>query len=274
MPITQAQQQAAEQLQWAAAQDPAPQVRLVAGPGTGKSKAIERRVAYVLNSGANPQNVYVISFTRATCEELRLRITAFCAGQRCAGVVAGINISTMHSLALRILRQANQLTIYPSDPFVLDDWEREEVYDVELAAALGCTPKRAEEVRLAHDAQWQTLNPQFINQPAITVAERAGFTSFHATRSNLYSCVLPGEVVFKCVTSMQLGAIAQHHMPLIEHLIVDEFQDLNACDQDFVARLVANGAALFVAGDDDQSIYSFRHADPTGLVQFGARYPG
>jgi DNA helicase-2/ATP-dependent DNA helicase PcrA len=57
--------------------------------------------------------------------------------------------------------------------------------------------------------------------------------------------------------------------------VVDEYQDLNACDQEFIHLLTTRGgASLFVAGDDDQSIYSFRHADPSGLVNFPTRYPG
>lgn len=181
----------------------------------------------------------------------------------------------MHSLALRILRSAAVLaTLYPSDPIVLDDWERENVYDQELANALRCAPGRAAQVRLAHDAQWQTLNPQAIAQAAITNAERHGFDVFHVTRRNLYCCVLPGEVVYECVTRLQQGAIQPNQLPPIDHLIVDEYQDLNACDQEFIRRLAANGATLFVAGDDDQSIYSFRHANPSGIVQFNVTYPG
>ncbi len=70
-----------------------------------------------------------------------------------------------------------------------------------------------------------------------------------------------------------MGQIQPAQLPNIQHLIVDEFQDLNACDQELIARLSAQGAVLFVAGDDDQSIYSFRHADPTGLVSFQNSYP-
>jgi len=275
MPITQAQMAAAEQQQWSAAADPAPQVCLVAGPGTGKSKTIEKRVASVLNAGATPQNVYVISFTVAASKELEQRVTAFCANQPCAQAAVAVRVSTMHSLALRILRTANLLaTLYPANPFVLDDWERRHIYDLELANALGCTPGRAAEIRLAHDAAWQTLNPQFINQAAITPAEVRGFNAFHPNRANLYCCVLPGEVIYRCVEAIRMGQIQPAQLPTIEHLIVDEFQDLNACDQEFVWYLSNRGAVLFVAGDDDQSIYSFRHADPTGLIQFATRYAG
>jgi DNA helicase-2/ATP-dependent DNA helicase PcrA len=274
MPITPAQKAVAEQRQWTAARDPAPQVRLVAGPGTGKSKTIEKRVAHVLSTGANPQNIYVISFTVAAAKELQQRIVAFCANLPYAAAAALIRVSTMHSLALRILRSANILTtLYPHNPCVLDDWERSNIYDLELANILGSTPTRAAQIRLAHDAAWQTLNPQFINQAAVTARETQIFNAFHATRTNLYSCVLPGELVFRCVDAIQMGQIQQAQLPAIEHLIVDEFQDLNACDQQFVQQLAAGGAALFVAGDDDQSIYSFRHADPSGIVNFNIRYP-
>ncbi len=274
MPITAAQRAAAEHQQNLAAQSPAPQVRLVAGPGTGKSKAIEKRVAHVLNNGAVPSAVYVISFTVAASAELRDRIAAHCATQPCAAVAVGVRVSTLHALALRILRSANLLAaLYPHDPVVLDDWERKIIFDLELANTLGCTPTRAGDVRLAHDAAWQTLNPAFINQPAITVAERTGFTAFHATRANLYSCVLPGELVYRCVEALRMGQIQPAQLPNLQHLIVDEFQDLNACDQELISRLAAQGAVLFVAGDDDQSIYSFRHADPSGLVNFQNSYP-
>lgn len=273
MPITAAQRGQAEQRQWAAARDAAPQVRLVAGPGSGKSHTIQKRVADLLCNGATPANVYVISFTRATCAELDARILTFCSTLPCAAAAAKVRVSTMHSLALRVLRRANLLTSYPSTPIILDDWEQTNVYDSEFANSLGCTPGRAAEIRLAHDAQWQTLNPQYVNQAQITAGEIQGFNAFHAARTNLYSCVLPGEVIYKCVDAMQQGALQPGQLPTIEHLIVDEFQDLNACDQEFVRLLSSNGAKLFVAGDDDQSIYSFRHANPDGIVQFQVVYP-
>ena len=274
MPISQAQIAVAEKAQWHAAKDAAVQVRLIAGPGTGKSSVIERRVADLLNNGANPNRVFVISFTRATCIELRERINRFCAGQPCAQAATRIQVSTMHSLALRILRSSAVLaTLYPDDPSVLDDWETKNVYDLELKTDLGCSPGRAAEIRAAHDAQWQTLNPQSIAQSAITQAEIQGFNIFHSNRRNLYCCVLPGEMVYECVTRLQQGALQPNQLPSINHLIVDEYQDLNACDQEFVRLLVNNGAILFAAGDDDQSIYGFRHANPMGIVQFANTYP-
>lgn len=273
MPITAVQRQQADQSQWTAARDNATQVRLVAGPGTGKSHTIEKRVADLLTNGVLPRNLYVISFTRATCEELSHRIVGFCTNMACQNSAQGVRVSTMHALALRILRRANLLSSYPSTPIMLDTWEQKTVYDGELASALGCSRTRTEEIRLAHDAQWQTLNPQSINQAQISQSEIVGFNAFHAARTNLYSCVLPGEVIYKCVSALQNGTLSANQLPQMDHLIVDEFQDLNACDQQFIQLLCAQSTVLFVAGDDDQSIYSFRHANPSGIVNFPSTYP-
>jgi hypothetical protein len=92
----------------------------------------------------------------------------------------------MHSLALRILRSTAVLaTLYPSDPLVLDDWERTNVYDLELARTLGCTPGRAAEVRLAHDAQWQTLNPR--QSPKLPLPMPRGWVLMHFIRRDVIS---------------------------------------------------------------------------------------
>ena len=269
MPISDTQKAIAEQHQLDAARDQSPQVRLVAGPGTGKTHTIEKRIVEVLDNGAIPTNVYAISFTRATCYDLRLRIQSSCGIRPCASMAAQVRISTMHSLALKILRRANLLNSYPSGiPIMLDDWEHRNIYDKELAIAIGCTPTRAAEIRLAHDTSWQTLNSQHLNQAQITPVEIQGFNAFHATRTNLYSCVLPREIIFKCVEALQQGVLQPSQLPIIDHLIIDEYQDLNACDQEFIRLLSAQNTKLFIAGDDDQSIYSFRHANPNGIVNF------
>jgi hypothetical protein len=60
----------------------------------------------------------------------------------------------------------------------------------------------------------------------------------------------------------------------IQHLIVDEYQDLNIVDLQFVDQVAEAGITVFVEGDDDQSIYSFRHASPLGIQRFNVKYPG
>src|SRR5208282_5223189 len=97
--------------------------------------------------------------------------------------------------------------------------------------------------------------------------------AFHGPRTQSYSCVLPGEIVGQCVAHMKAGTLNVVGLLNLEHLVVDEFQDLNPMDLRFVDAMAAQGARLFVAGDDDQSIYSFRFASPAGIQTFITTYP-
>lgn len=274
MPITPQQIQLAELQQFQAARDPNSRVRLIAGPGTGKSRCIEERVNYLLGQGVTPSQVFVISFTRATARELKERVVRYCTRFGLAQPAQAVNVSTMHSLALRTLRSANLLGAFPANPAILDDWEQDNIFDAEFVQRGHFALPRAREIRRAYDAHWQTLQAlQLYASPPVTQAEEQAFNAFHSSTKLVYSCLLPGEVVRVCVDQMRMGNINPAHLPGIAHLVVDEYQDLNECDQEFVQRIANAGATLWVAGDDDQSIYAFRYAAPTGIQNFTTIFP-
>ncbi|HYJ87188.1 MAG TPA: ATP-dependent helicase [Pyrinomonadaceae bacterium] len=276
MPITVQQQNAESAKQREAAHRAEPQVSLVAGPGTGKSSTIEERVRWLLESGVGPTAIRVVSFTRASARDLQSRVRAYCAAHSQHGSEA-VSITTLHSLALRLLRLGGLLQLYPADPLILDDWELEQVYDGEFGEACDISSKvRREEIRRYYEAVWSTGAP---NAPTylppenpITSQEKAKFDSFHSPTAQVYSCVLPGEIVRKCVDGILTGTLDARQLLRIDHLIVDEYQDLNPADLQFVDQVTAQGVNVFVAGDDDQSIYSFRHASPSGIQTFPQRF--
>lgn len=278
MPITAAQIQAAQQAQHAAAHDLNTRIRLVAGPGTGKSSSIAERVRWLLaDQNVPPANLFVVSFTRASARDLRRKIHGHCTAQ---GHAAGtlVSVTTLHSLALRVLWAAGQLRAYPVDPVVMDDWELKNIFDAEFAQQTGATPTRCKEVRLDHEAFWSTGAWTPTNyvppDPPITAGERDSFVRFHGPRSQAYAAVLPGEIVRKCVEATVAGVLNPADLVGMTHLVVDEFQDLNPIDQAFVEDLVRGGVVTFIAGDDDQSIYSFRYASPAGIQGFVAQHAG
>jgi superfamily I DNA/RNA helicase len=275
MPIIPQQIQAAEAIQRAAAHDGSLQIRLVAGPGTGKSFSIEERVRWLLARGVHPRSIAVVSFTRASSIELRNRIHGYCASHNQPNG-ADVRVSTLHSLALRLLRAAGLLQ-YPADPLVLDNWELENVFDAEFGHGNGLGKSRREEIRREHEAFWSTgqwAPPNYApSNPPITPVERAAFIAFHGPRTQTYSCVLPGEIVRQCLDQIVAGNLDPVALIHLEHLIVDEYQDLNPADQQIVDELIGRGAITFVAGDDDQSIYSFRYGSPAGIQSFPQRYP-
>lgn len=156
MPIRQQDIDAAVAIQVAAAQDGADQIRLVAGPGTGKSSTIEERVRHLLDSGVDPADIAVVSFTNASVIDLRMRLHSYCNTHGQAGIER-VSITTLHSLALRMLRQAGLLAAYPTKPMVLDNWELDEIYDAEFGVDQNIRQvTRRREIRAFYEAFWST----------------------------------------------------------------------------------------------------------------------
>lgn len=279
MPITQEQIVQAEIDQHHAARDENSKIRLIAGPGTGKSHTIQERVRWLLDDkNVSPEEIFVVSFTRASALDLRMGIRKYCLEKGCQ-VSDRVRVSTLHSLALWILRRANRLAYYPGTPMILDEWELEEVYDKEFSdysSQMICnnrySPTRSEEIRKYYEAYCETeqYNPPgyFPPDPPVSAEELQDFIRFHDQRNQLYSCVLPGELVRNCFEQMETGLLNIPDILGISHLIVDEYQDLNPVDIHFIDYLINQGVITFVAGDDDQSIYSFRYAFPQGIQSF------
>ncbi len=279
MPLRKEQIDEAENVQHLAAHDISDHVRVVAGPGTGKSATIEERVCWLLaEEHVPPACIVAVSFTRASTMDLEKRIAQ---ARIDRGLADGdsVAVSTLHSLALRTLRRAGVLEAYPADPTVLEQWELRNIFDAEFGKTMGVGGvTRPEQVRRDYEAFWQTgeFDPPNVipPDPPISDEERQKFNRFHGPRTQLYSCVLPGEVVARCVERMEAGTLDPAGLLGIGHLIIDEFQDLNPMDLRFVHGLAERGVRLFVAGDDDQSLYAFRYASPQGIEQFTRERPG
>lgn len=273
MAISQQQINIAKAVQDASAHDPASQIRLVAGPGTGKSFSIGERVSWLINNGVNPRSIYAVSFTRAAANDLEKGIISYC---RSIPSVTQINVSTLHSLALKIMARGGQLAQYPTSPRIIDDWEQRYIFNEELKDKYRYSISRCDELRIHFESIWSTGNPPqpFISSPtpAISLTEEINFKAFHRERTQVYATILPGEAVRQCVDHMKAGIINPRILIGMEHLIIDEYQDLNNCDVEFIDLLAKLGIPIFVAGDDDQSIYSFRYAFPAGIQTFPSRY--
>ena len=138
------------------------------------------------------------------------------------------------------------------------------------------TPGRARDVREFHEAWWSTGHQNPANYipatPPISPAEEVQFAAFHRTQTGFYACLLVGEIVGACMAHSKTGLIDPRVLLAVDHLVVDEYQDLNPMDLAFVDQLISLGVATFVAGDDDQSVYSFRHASPQGIQSFLQRH--
>lgn len=236
-------------------------VRVLAGPGTGKTLTLRARVGYLIDQlHVDPSNILIVTFTRKAVSELRDRILP-CIPEGAEPP----RISTLHGFALRqLLRNAALVTTLPVPLRIADDWEEDAIIIPDLQRLLSKAQRQIKSTIDAMSADWDSLtdaelevDPQFI-------------AAWRRVRE-VYGFTLRAEMVYRLKRAME-----QHDFQLegqFKHVIVDEFQDLNACDLAIVQALRDLGASVFCAGDDDQSIYGFRKASPAGIRAFLDDYP-
>lgn len=229
-------------------------VRVVAGPGTGKSYAMKRRVARLLESGVAPNLILAVTFTRVAAQDLHRELV----GMGVPGCNE-LNGHTLHSLALRMLTRNHVLAATSRIPRALNKFESEAMI-CDLMAAHG-GKKEVEARRQAYEAAWARLNnqvPGYAPSPQDAAFQRdlLAWLRFH-------EAMLIGEVIPEIYRYLSTNPGAPERAEF-SHILVDEYQDLNKAEQAII-ELLSNAADVCIVGDDDQSIYSFKHAHPDGI---------
>lgn len=239
--------------------------RLLAGPGTGKTLCLTRRIVYLIEEeDANASDILALTFTRAATAELRSRINVE------LGEDAELPyVSTLHSFALRtILRQFRGQRL-PQPIRVADDYEERYIIQEDLKLILGNINIREVRDYLSQlSADWERLTAdepdweQRFPNPA--------FLGAWQEHRQIFGYILRAELVYQLKHAIDEGEVSIPNR--FDYLLVDEYQDLNACDLAAIERLTSSGLELYVAGDDDQSIYGFRYANPEGIRRFTSEF--
>ncbi|RZN37613.1 MAG: ATP-dependent helicase [Methanophagales archaeon ANME-1-THS] len=242
-------------------------IRLLAGPGTGKTKCLIHRVAYLEEEkSAKNQDIVVITFTRAAAHEIRERL------------IKELKLSkddlpaarTLHSYALAMMMLRPIFNDIKRPLRIADDYEEKRIIIPELAKMLNTNPTGVKTLLEEYNAAWNTLS---IDNPNWRETNRnIEFEEKLEILQQFYSFTLRGELPYKFKDMLEgEPIIAREIAPL--YLLVDEYQDLNRCDQAVIYALAEAGSIVFVAGDDDQSIYvKLRHANPEGIRRFPERF--
>ena len=251
---------------------------VVAGAGSGKTRVLSHRIAYLLaHRQVSPFGLLAITFTNKAAGEMRERI-----GSLVGPVAQRMWISTFHSACARILRRHADVLGYPGTFSIYDQADsrrltRYVVRDLDLDA------KRFNE-RAVH-AAISTLKNQLTTPPQ--AAERAespdGGGPFNREVARVYSeyqkrLRRAGAMDFDDL--LMLGVellsahdeVAEHYRQRFEHILVDEYQDTNLAQVRLIGLLSGPAQNVFVVGDSDQSIYAFRGADITNILEFGATF--
>ena len=219
-------------------------VAVVAGPGTGKTKTLVSKIAYMIETlGVKPSEITAVTFTNKAAGEMRERLEKRLGGKR---AVRGLTVGTFHAICLQLLQQQM------GDVFVLDEIAAQEIA-AEVIKELGLKLKPARFLREVSRCK-QTGAGQ-----TEALAEQA-YLAYEQRLADAGLTDLDG-LLTKTLALWEQG-IEQKLASRFQHVLVDEFQDINAIQYQLVRAWSRGSRGLFVIGDPDQAIYGFRGANP------------
>lgn len=241
--------------------------RLLAGPGTGKTLTMTRRILWLMTTqGVSPSQILALTFTRAAASELRRNLRYNLEG-------TGIDlprVSTLHSFALRqILRNAS-LTTLPQPLRIADDYEERQIIIEELSDLIGENVRETQNLLNELSSDWQKLTADTPDwEPRFPNPQFLGAWKEHR---GVYGYTLRAELVYQLKRALEEQGESLDLEGPPKYVLIDEYQDLNPCDLSVIRSLADLNSEIYSAGDDDQSIYSFRFANPDGIRRFTDDY--
>jgi superfamily I DNA/RNA helicase len=238
-------------------------LHVLAGPGTGKTFSMMRRIARLIEEGIPPAEILAVTFTRTAAKDLTEQLLEL-------GVPGSdrVRATTLHSLCFSVLAQQAAFQITGRTPRPVLSYE-ERALIIDLADQFGGR-RSVKKLIEAYEAAWARLQTDIPGGPTDDV-DRAFHTAL-VDWLQYHRSMLIGELVPLTLAFLQQNP-AVPVLPRFRHVFVDEYQDLNKADQHLVDLLATDGA-ITVVGDDSQSIYGFRHANPEGIRSFPAEHPG
>lgn len=233
-------------------------IGILAGPGTGKtSYGLMRRVVRLLEQGVAGDRILLLSFTRVAAADLQDKV----ARQEAPGV-SDVRATTLHGYCFGLLQREAVLAITGREPRILLDHEVDLMLR-DIGGDFGNIHERRRRLE-AFTAGWARGSA---DHPGIAGSEiDRDFGDAVMTWLREHRAMLIGEVVPRAYGYLSSNPAAAE-LQAFDHVIVDEYQDLNLLEQRLLDVLATN-CDLCIAGDEDQSIYSVRYANPDGILSF------
>ena len=266
--------------QHAAATAPDGATLVVAGAGTGKTRTLTYRVAYLVETGVPAEQVALLTFTRRAAREMIERAGALLDG-RCERVRGG----TFHAFCLETLRVWAERLGFPRRFGVLDAADAADVVDLaRTRLGLGTLPTRFPKKRTLLSMFSAATNRGLHLDDVLTdeYPQYAGHLDLLLDLQRAYARTKreTGVMDYDDLLALTLGLLRDHDdvrasvAGRCRHVLVDEYQDVNALQADLVEQVQTVHGNLTAVGDDAQSIYGFRGADVGHILDFGKRYNG
>ncbi len=239
---------------------------ILAGAGSGKTRVLTTRIAYLISTGAvSPQGILAVTFTNKAAKEMVTRLSAMLPIN-----TRGMWFGTFHGLCNRMLRAHHRDANLPQSFQILDSGDQ-------LSAI-----KRLMKAMNVDDEKYPPREVQnFISsskEQGLRANEVEAFDPYTRRKVEIFAeydaqCQREGvvdfsELLLRCYELLSRNAaIREHYQERFKHILVDEFQDTNKLQYQWLKLLAGDKNALFAVGDDDQSIYAFRGANVGNMQQ-------
>lgn len=244
-------------------------VQIFAGPGSGKTRVLTHRIAYLIaTNNALPEHICSVTFTNKAAKEMKERL------QKMLGIemVSLVQVSTSHSLGLKMIKENTYLAGRRGHPSIYADDEQRNVLKA-LFEDRGMAPSELGDAQdFISSAKNRLLNPEDVEDEDRRLADIYQAYEVALIEANAvdFDDLLKIPVEMMRANSEVLRAYRSRY----RELFVDEFQDTNTAQYEAVRLLAGSARHVTIVGDDDQSIFRWRNADYHNILNFNRDYPG
>ena len=252
--------------------------RIIAGAGSGKTKTLTHRFAYLVRElGISPQNILCVTFTNKAANEMRGRIKRLLG----EGYDSGL-ITTYHGFCVKVLKEDINRLFFPSNFKILDVSRQKKIIDeiyseYEIKLDYSSFEKTLEYIyrekaRLDYIPRLTDPAYSFSENNAVGLEERI-YIKYLDKQKKIYGLDFNDLLYFALYLFENNEDILEKWKSRLHYIQVDEFQDTSKRELDIINMLAIGNNNLFVVGDPDQNIYEWRNSDNRFLVHFDKNYP-
>lgn len=245
---------------------------VIAGAGSGKTRVLTYKIAYLLENGYQPWNILALTFTNKAAREMKSRAEAILDGN-----LQGLEISTFHAYGLRFLHrysEALQKLGHPY-PFVIFDRGDTKAVVKRAMAELNIDPKKLEmSAALDMISQAKTKANPVSREPKISDRWRSLYDRYQEQLRTQGALDFDDLMVLPLYILATNKEVLEHERSRLDWVLVDEYQDVNHPQYLMLRCLVDDGRKIMVVGDPDQSIYGWRGAEMAMILNFERDFKG
>ena len=246
---------------------------VLAGAGSGKTRVITEKIAYLVKQGLPARHIAAVTFTNKAAREMKSRVAKLLDSQQSRG----LRVSTFHSLGLEILRKEHKTLGYRAGLTLYDEEDKLKLLKNLITHSNSeCDGNKVMQYA-SQIGQWKNAFVTAKQAELISIADQPATAQLYAdyTRSlKAYNAVdFDDLILLPVLLFQQHPAVLEKWQNMIRYLLVDEYQDTNLTQYELVKLLAGNLGRFTVVGDDDQSIYAWRGAQPENLSQLQKDFP-